>query len=77
MTAYRAIVSITFDKDDLQDLADNLGINVDKIDPLEAITGSMDNIDLGSAWVEQLFKDGNPTITRLSGGISVEINEHE
>jgi len=77
MTTYRAIVSVTFDDDDLQELADNLGINAARLDPLEAINGSLDNIDLGSAWVEQLFKDGKPTVIRLSGGITVEINDHE
>lgn len=77
MTTYRAIVSVTLDEDDLQELADNIGIDVNKLDPLEAVNGSMDNIDLGSAWVEQLFKDGKPMITRLSGGIAVDINEHE
>ena len=75
MINYRAIVSITFDSEDLQDFADSLGIN--GVAPDEALDGMLDNLEFGSGWTEQIFQDGHPTIARLSDGIIVEINEHE
>ena len=77
MTLYRAIVSITFDDDDLQEFANAIGIEVDRLKPHETLDGCLDNLEIGSPWVEQFFVDGQPTIARLSGGIQVEINEHE
>lgn len=77
MTQYRAIVSITFEDDDLQELAEALGVPVDRLDPHESLWGSLDILELGSGWVEQFFVDGEPTIARLSGGIAVEVNPHE
>lgn len=77
MTKYRAIVSITFDTDDLEEAAESFGVDVDRLDPSETLNGYLDNLGLGYAWVEQMFEDGRPTIGRLSGGITVEINEHE
>ena len=77
MTTYRAIVSIAFDDDDLKELAENLYIDPDDLDPDNAINGELDSMSFGSHWVEQLFEDGKPTIRRLSGGIMVEVNPHE
>jgi hypothetical protein len=79
MTTYRAIVSITFDDDDLQAMADNLGVEVERLrrDPGSTLNGCLDNLEFGGAWIEQLFADGEPTIMRLSGGIQVEVNPHE
>lgn len=77
MTQYRAIVSITFDDDDLEELANAHGISAGEIHADEALDGTLDNLDLGNGWVEQFFVNGQPTITRLSGGIAVEINPHE
>lgn len=77
MKQYRAIVSITFDDDDLKELADAIGVPSDQIRADDALDGSLDNLDFGSGWVEQFFVDGQPTILRLSGGILVEINEHD
>ena len=76
MTNYRAIVSITFDDDDLSEVAEAFGLDSNP-DALEMLNGSLDNLELGSGWVEQLFADGRPTIGRLSGGIMVEISEHD
>lgn len=75
MAKFRAIVSIQFDTDDLRDIAKHYGS--DRIDAFEAINGEMDNLSFGCAHVEQLFQEGEPTIHRLSGGMNVEINEHE
>lgn len=75
MANYRAIVSITFDDDDLEQLAEECGI--ERIDAYESINGSLDNLELGTGWLEQLFKNGNPTIHRMSGGINVEVNDHD
>jgi len=77
MTQYRAIVSITFDDDDLKELADAIGVPSDQMRADDALDGSLDNLEFGSGWVEQFFVNGKPTITRLSGGIAIEINEHE
>ena len=77
MSKYRAIVSIEFDDDDLQELADALGVDLDRISPDEAVIGELDGLALGSAWLEQLFSNGQPTIARLSGGIQVEVNPHD
>ena len=76
MSKYRAIVSITFDDDDLQYLAEAL--DIDNInDPQEALNGSLDNLDLGSGWLEQFYVDGEPQIFRLSSGIQVEVSDHD
>ncbi len=75
MSKYRAIVSITFDDDDLKDFANQIG--TDNLDASDAVNGSLDNLEFGSGWLEQLFEDGKPTIWRASGGIKVEVNEHE
>ena len=77
MAQYRAIVSITFDGEELKDLAESLGVEPDRLDPHQSLDGALDNLELGSAWVEQFFVDGSPTIARLSGGIMIEVNEHE
>lgn len=79
MTKYRAIVSITFNDDDLEEMAGNIGVEPDLLlrDPGSTLDGCLDNLEFGSAWIEQLFRDGEPTIVRLSGGIQVEVNEHE
>ena len=75
MANYRAIVSIMFDSEDLQDFADSLGIN--GVNPDEALDGMLDNLEFGSGWTEQIFQDGTPTIVRLTNGIMVEISPHE
>ncbi len=75
MSKYRAIVSITFDDDDLDDFSEwNDGKHCDA---QEILQGSLDNFVLGCPWIEQIFKDGEPTIRRLSGGIMVEVSEDE
>lgn len=76
MANYRAIVSINFDDDDLNELAEYLGVDAGSLDPSDSVNGALDNLEFGSGWLEQLFADGRPTITRLSEGINVEVNEH-
>lgn len=74
---YRAIVSITFDDDDLAELAENVGCEPDEMNASDAIDGELSNMSFGNTWIEQLFRNGKPTIMRLSGGIKVEVNEHD
>lgn len=73
---YRAIVSIEFDDDDLAELAETFG--VDKVYAGDAITGEMDNLGFGVAWIEQLYCNGLPTVLRLNqGGLQITINDHD
>jgi hypothetical protein len=78
MSKYRAIVSITFDDDDLKELAENIGFySSNDYGADDMLQGELDNLGLGSTWVEQIFKDGKPMIRRLSGGMMVEVSEDE
>lgn len=74
---YRAIVSITFDESDLIELAEQLGVDPDRMDAMETLNASLDDLELGVGWVEQFFADGCEKMTRLSDGITIEINPHE
>jgi hypothetical protein len=75
MSKYRAIVSITFDDDDLDELAEV--IEFDNPDAQDVLQGSLDNFVLGCPWIEQIFKDGKPMIRRLTKGVMVEVSEDE
>jgi hypothetical protein len=75
MSKYRAIVSITFDDEDLEEMAENIGIK--SIDVDQMLQGELDNFGLGCPWIEQIFKDRNPTIRRLSKGIMIEVSEDD
>lgn len=77
MKKYRAIISIEFDDDDLQQLADEHDVDVSRMDPSDVMNGELDNMSFGNHWVEQIFCDGKPTIRRLSGGIKIEVNPHD
>lgn len=73
---YRAIVSIEFTSEDLQEYVDLLG--VDEMDPMEAVTAELDNMSLGTGWLEQAFRDGIPMISRMTaGGLEITINDHD
>jgi hypothetical protein len=76
MAKYRAIVSINIDDDDLAELGNNLGIDYAP-EITEALNGELDNFGLGSCWIEQIFRDKQPIIHRLSGGITVEVTDFE
>lgn len=76
MVKYRAIVSVTFDDEDLAQLAKLLDVEPN-LDPLQTLDATLDNLELGSGWIEQLFANGRPMMLRVSGGIMVEVNEHE
>lgn len=76
MARFRAIVSIEFDDEDLKSFAESLGIDI--IDPDEAIQGELDNFGIGTGWVEQLYRNGRPTMYRTGAdGIEVTINDHD
>lgn len=76
MSRYRAIVSIEFDSEDLETLAENLGIG--EMDPDEAVQGELDNFGLGTGWIEQLYRNGQPTIHRIGDdGIQITVNDHD
>jgi len=71
MANYRAIVSIEFDEEELEEI---FGPGTS---PSEAVNGELDNLTFGSVWVEQIFRNKKPLITRLSGGINVEISDFD
>lgn len=71
MAHYRAIVSIEFDDEELEDI---FGPGTS---PSEAVNGEIDNLTFGSGWVEQIFRNKKPLIARLSGGVNVEISDFD
>jgi len=79
MSKYKAIISIDFDDEDLEEYAQSVGADVERIKESvsEVVDGCLDSIELGSAWVEQLFINEDPVILRLSGGMSVEVNSFD
>ena len=77
MPKYRAIVSIIFDEDDLEDMADEMGIDAEDVDIHQAISGDLDSLSIGCPWIEQIFVDREPTIHRLSGGIDIVVSDFE
>ncbi len=77
MTKYRAIVSIEFDQEEIESFLEEIGADPESADPHDDLNSALDNLPFGSAWIEQIFEDGKPTIQRLSGGIMVEVNDHE
>ena len=56
MANYKAIVSIEFDDEDLEDLG------YGDYDPYDCVFGELQNFPLGSPWIESLTKDGKHTI---------------
>jgi hypothetical protein len=66
---YKAVVTIEFDDQDLEDLAFSLG--ADKVNADDALRGELDSLRF-SAWVEsidkieKIYKADQPTILRLS-----------
>ena len=51
---YKAIVSIEFDSDDLAELAANFGVSPSRMDPRDTLFGALQNLELGTGWIEQL-----------------------
>jgi hypothetical protein len=76
MAKYRAIVSIEFDGEDLKELASSLGCTRE-ISPDEGLQGELDNLTFGTAWIEQIYQDGEPLIRRLTTGTMVEVSDFE
>ncbi len=52
MKSYRATVTIEFDDEDLQGLAETLG--ADNINPHDALNGALDNLDIGVGIIETM-----------------------
>ena len=77
MIQYRAIVSIYFDEEDLADLAENFGVDPERLDAGDCINGALDNLDFGRGWLEQIYVNGSPRIGYLTEGITVMISPHE
>jgi hypothetical protein len=77
MATYRALVSFVFDDSDLEDIAQAIGVDPRRLDVYDTVNAELDSVSLGYSVVEQIFRDGKPTISRLSGGITTEINRHE
>jgi hypothetical protein len=74
MKKYRAIVSIEFTESDIDEVAEQIG--VDSLDPIDFVNGELDNMFFGG-WVEQVFEDEQPLIHRLTNGMMVEVNNYE
>lgn len=70
---YRAIVSITFNSEDLREVTDIHGT----MDPTEVISAELDGLSIGTAFVEQVYENGEEMIYRSSGGMMVEVSEHD
>lgn len=52
---YKATVTIEFDDEDLEQLDESLDANGHyQENPMDALNGALDNLALGSGWIEQL-----------------------
>ena len=79
MTKYRAIVSIYFDDEDLEELADELGIEPERLsrDLHSTINGDLDQLSLSSnTWIEQIFVDGDPQVAHFGETMTVIVTDH-
>lgn len=76
MPKYRAIVSIEFGDDDLKKLQEEIGAK-EPINPFDAVRFELDSFSFGTTSIEQIFRDGDMLLTRLSGGIYVEVDDHD
>lgn len=77
MAKYRALVSIEFDDEDLTEFGETIGIPTGKSNASETISACMDDLPLGSSWLEQFFIDGKAQMYRIGDGLEVIINEHD
>ncbi len=73
MKRYRAIVSIEFTDEDLQEFSDIHGDN----DPAEAILAELDGMSFGKAFIEQMYANGEETIELEQSGVMLEIRDHK
>lgn len=59
MASYTATVTIKFDDEDIQELCDHYGIDYERVSPVELLHGSLDNLDIGQGFVEQIVTDND------------------
>ena len=52
--AYKAIISIEFDDDDIEEWRESLGASKQRFDIHEALFGELQNFPLGSPWIESI-----------------------
>jgi hypothetical protein len=51
---YKAIISIEFDEDDIEEWRSSLGVTKQRFDVREALFGELQNFPLGSPWIESI-----------------------
>jgi hypothetical protein len=51
---YKAIISIEFDEDDIEEWRNSLGVTKQRFDVHEALFGELQNFPLGSPWIESI-----------------------
>lgn len=54
--SYKAIISIEFDEDDIEEWRESLGVSKQRFDVREALFGELQNFPLGSPWIESIEK---------------------
>lgn len=59
MAQYRAVVTIEFDDDDLE----NSGFEGE--DPHDVLFGELQNFGLGCAWIDELYRNEKPVLLHL------------
>ena len=51
---YKAIISIEFDDDDIEEWRESLGASKHRFDVREALFGELQNFPLGSPWIDSI-----------------------
>lgn len=77
MTRYRAIVSVTFDDEDVARFARATGVDVGEVDHSDLLEWELDVFTFAYGRLEQLFRDGTCTIPPSPGHINVAVRDHE
>jgi hypothetical protein len=52
--SYKAVISIEFDDDDIEEWRKSLGASERRFDLDEALFGELQNFPLGSPWIERI-----------------------
>lgn len=52
--SYKAIISIEFDEDDIEEWREALGVSKQRFDVRDALFGELQNFPLGSPWIESI-----------------------
>lgn len=52
--SYKAIISVEFDEDDIEEWRESLGVSKNRFDVREALFGELQNFPLGSPWIDSI-----------------------